>query len=487
MIFNCPECSAGHSVPVSMIPNGGLDMDCRRCGEAFTIEPPAEGDTEEEISDDLRPALDAQELDTAETPSEGDTGEKTSVGPPPMLVESTRVGVANPLDFEDSQPLIGPGGIEYDAKGHGPRADTERKKSYQDPPTAPFPKDHVPLSAEEDDLDPELDNTVRFDQAEEGGGPFAAPSVTEPGVPEHAELSDVAPIPGLDGPPSNSDSSPSVYERVAAGIPVPEEQRAMRVASLPPRTPSGRPRSIFQPAIDLLNGAPLALKVGLIVFPVTLGVMLVVNSMSQEEAAADAPIEIPVAAEAVVPAKQEDPPPMERAAAEEEAKAEVAAARPAPAIDDAPAPAGFAYVQIEDARLRVRPGDKSGIAGRVQIGALVKVYDELGEFSLVASLPEGPAGFLSNKLLGPRKPLALLARDQSFEKCSAQEGYTVDDCLFSAKGQEQSCLDRCGAVNAGNDAERLRCAEVCNIAFDDCARSCRQSGPRIAKGKRRRR
>jgi hypothetical protein len=230
----------------------------------------------------------------------------------------------------------------------------------------------------------------------------------------------------------------------------------------------------------------------MIVFPVTLGVMLVVNSMNDDAPQAVAPIEIPVAAETPVPVHP--PPPARQEQPEEEKKAEVAAPPPPPVaapapIDDAPAAAGFAYVQIEDVRLRVRPGEKAGIAGRVPIGGLVRVYDDVGEFSLVAVLPTGPAGFVSKKLLGARKPLALLARDQSFSRCSAGEGYTVDDCLFAAKQQESSCLDRCGAVNAGNDAERLRCSEVCSIAFDACATSCSQTDgpPKLAKGKKRRR
>src|SRR5688572_29359048 len=37
MIFTCPRCSAGHSVPVSMIPNGGVDLSCRRCTEQFHV------------------------------------------------------------------------------------------------------------------------------------------------------------------------------------------------------------------------------------------------------------------------------------------------------------------------------------------------------------------------------------------------------------------------------------------------------------------
>ncbi len=142
---------------------------------------------------------------------------------------------------------------------------------------------------------------------------------------------------------------------------------------------------------------------------------------------------------------------------------------------------------MENARLRVRADDRAGVAGRVPIGTLVRVYEQTGDWALVAAPPDGPAGYLSAKLLDGRKPLALLAQEQAFERCGVEEDGTVDDCLFSAKQQEQPCLDRCGAVTAGDESERLRCAGVCNIAFDRCARSCRQQEARLGKGKRRRR
>ncbi len=39
MIFGCLECDAGHNLPVSTIPTGGLDVTCRRCGKAFVAHP----------------------------------------------------------------------------------------------------------------------------------------------------------------------------------------------------------------------------------------------------------------------------------------------------------------------------------------------------------------------------------------------------------------------------------------------------------------
>jgi hypothetical protein len=461
MIFNCPECNAGHSVPVSMIPNGGLDMDCRRCGEAFTIEPPPSGSKRDDESQDLEVSRDFHS-DATEGDEEAQA-ETTNVGPPPVP-ESTKVGVANPLEFEGDRPLIGPGGIQYHEHSN-----------------APFESEHT-----EEDTGP-------FDRIEDEKTPLD-PAVTDPGEVQSVWSGEVSDAPSVvpEVPPMNSgveasasESTPSVYERVAAGIPVPEEKERSASQSLRVR-PVSRP-SVFKPVVDILNRAPLALKVGLIVFPVTLGVMLVINSFSDGPEASDGPIEIPVAAE-VQAAKVVDAPPPTSPPAELEPPPPPPVVFTAKPIDDPPAPDGFQYVQVDDARLRVKPTERAYAAGRVSIGALVKKYDAVGDWTLVASLPDGPAGFINTKLLGARKPIALLARDQAFERCETEEGGNVDECSFIAKQQEQACLDRCGAVNAGNEAERLRCAEICNIAFETCAKSCRDSAePKLAKGKKKKR
>src|SRR5262245_25889766 len=69
MIFNCPSCTAGHSVPVSMIPSGGLDVTCRRCATSFkvdmhestqagaiTLPPDSDSDSDETAAIDPLPA-----------------------------------------------------------------------------------------------------------------------------------------------------------------------------------------------------------------------------------------------------------------------------------------------------------------------------------------------------------------------------------------------------------------------------------------------
>lgn len=539
MIFNCPECNAGHSVPVSMIPNGGLDMACRRCGEAFSIEPPvgevegalptgteeeeastgdleeaaSTGDLEEAAStgdvDDAPPTsemdrapseeLDEELLDVAGDTTEGAVpGEKTSVGPPP-LPEATRVGVANPLDERSgARPLVGPGGVEYevDDQVSGIEADeTEAGAPFIDRPTIPIEKDHVPLGPDETGIDPERDETIRFGLERKRAPTPAVTELEEMGE-SLADPSEVEPLRRRESADGSVD--PSVYDRVALGVAVPKGAED-RPASQPSRVDL-QPgiKGALRPVADLLNRAPLALKVGLIVFPITLGIMLVVTASSESpKPPADGPIEIPVepasTAETDSPPSQEeeeaeiDPPPAEEAEAEIDPQGpEDPPALPAgdpPGLDDPPAPAGFSYVQVDNARIRARAGTRSTVAGRLEMGALVKVYEELDGWALVSKQPKGPAGFISRKLLGDRRPVAQLAREQPFERCAPGDGYSVDDCLYESKQQERTCLERCGAVNAADEKERLRCAQVCSIAFDACAQSCRK----VSRRKRRRR
>src|SRR5438105_8618930 len=91
MIFNCPRCSAGHSVPVSMIPNGGLEMSCRRCNELFHVS------LAEKTNANAVPA-----------PAKGEF----------VLTpgEATKIGVANPLE-DDEVPLRAPDGRAFSADG----------------------------------------------------------------------------------------------------------------------------------------------------------------------------------------------------------------------------------------------------------------------------------------------------------------------------------------------------------------------------------
>lgn len=479
-----------------MIPNGGLDMDCRRCGEAFTIEAPSDPPPDTTIEAVAKP------FDDEETPGEGlapapDTAtgpvaaERTSVGAAPVP-ESTRVGVANPFEPDTGErPLIGPGGLAHDPSGFStptdetPAASTDPKaspkKDYHDRPTVPITTDHVPLGPDEAGLDPELDDTIRF--GVDSQVPSApAPAVTEPGDDDDMVFADPSEV------QPRAVSASSVYDRVAQGVAIPDEPKKEISSAKAPK-----PRSVgslLRPSADRLNRAPLALKVAFIVFPVTLGVMLFVGS-NGAPAQKDAPIPIPIEADAPEPKRLvepepsepgEDPPPDRPLAGEALPEGDDPVE-----VDDRPAPSGFAYVQVEAARLRGRPTDSAPFAGRLEIGSLVKVYDEVHGFALVHEAPDGAAGFISRRLLADRRPVALLAREQPFEQCAPTPERTVDDCLFGSRQQEQTCLDRCGAVNAGNEADRLRCAQACNIAFDNCASSCRGGPPpkRIRKRSRR--
>ena len=54
---------------------------------------------------------------------------------------------------------------------------------------------------------------------------------------------------------------------------------------------------------------------------------------------------------------------------------------------------------------------EGGETGRLDLGQLVRTFDRVDGFVLVMGLPKGPAGFISEKLIAPKKPIAVLAKD----------------------------------------------------------------------------
>ena len=73
---------------------------------------------------------------------------------------------------------------------------------------------------------------------------------------------------------------------------------------------------------------------------------------------------------------------------------------------------------------------------KLELGEEVKVFEHVGEWALVMAMPEGPAGFISERLLGKKKPIALLARELAFSACEPADDYTRDDIgsVLSAAG-----------------------------------------------------
>ncbi len=500
MIFHCPACSAGHTVPVSMIPNGGMDMTCRRCSESFLVDVD-EPDVEEED-----PTVAAR-------------------------AEATAIGVANPYDeLVPGAHLISPAGEVFDP--HDASDDTEAivaaedRPPTHDKPTIPIDQRRIPLGPDELGVDPELDNTQRFDVDEEeyptqdpsvirldaldaGGLGASRPPSPRPATPPPRRVGS-KPKSSVARPPFDSQD---LYAKVASGkYERPEPSKAE--AAVPRERAWNEPSSLILTGgsssrlrrfAERLNQAPLALKVALIVFPVTLGLTLVLTAggkMSPEDiASVDSTETIRVGADGRTERSGE----ANGADREREAEARTGDARsatgdlgadsdaapdpepdrepdrsaagaptrtdptgPLPPSFDRPAPPDHAYVQAANARLRATASRRGRTVARLDAGQLVRRYDAKGDYALVLVEPDGPVGFVAERSLGASKPIVALADDLAFEGCSP-EGRTVDTCLFEAKQKEGTCVDRCGATG---DPSAVRCKEACGVAFDRCTRGC---------------
>jgi hypothetical protein len=137
-------------------------------------------------------------------------------------------------------------------------------------------------------------------------------------------------------------------------------------------------------------------------------------------------------------------------------------------------------VQVDRARLRTHASDDGQMVAKLELGQRVKKFDAAGDWVLVMAEPSGPAGFISERLLGARKPIALLARELAFASCDAGDDRSRDDCLYEAKQQNDACLAGCGpaiglsAAPGADSSPAMRCAEACKVAFGDCQRSCNE-------------
>ena len=473
MIFNCPACSAGHSVPVSMIPNGGMEITCRRCAETFSVDV----EDEEQVEEDADPTQAAK--------------------------ERTTIGVANPYDelVGDAQ-LMSPMGEVFDPNADS-TDDTQSLGATHDRPTIPISTDgrHVPLGPDEQGVDPELDNTQRLVEQEDH--PTYEPSVEEissPPPPRNVET----PPPRAVGKDKVNGRPPvgeggDVYDQVASGSYTPQpkdevssphhRQRAWNEASSIVQIQTG-PASGLRRLAEALNTAPLAVKVALIVFPLTLGITLVITAMMR--GGDDAPVQIETtAAQDEAPADSAgapDAPPADPAPEGGEAPPPKSAAAPAPPpppsrrFVDPPAPQGHAYVQNAGARLRATADARGRTVARLPAGQLVRRVEQQGDRWLVLATDKGPVGFIEERALGEKKPVEALANDVAFEGCSIDDK-SVDDCLFSAKEQEGLCMQTCGPPEKTNPTT-IRCRGACEVAFDRCAREC---NPPKRKRRRRRR
>lgn len=465
MIFNCPSCQAGHSVPVSMIPAGGMELTCRRCGSPFPVVLPSS----------------PGERDLVDSTSTPGPLERTDEMPQAELErepEATTVGIDNPFDElskTGQAPLMAPSGelvanpVASGESSDNPDVPTQALAAERlptgtgvdlDPPTGSFSSPSPRLGHRGEGVDPELDSTQRVDVDDEA--PLGAPTVA-------------APHPASQDGPAGHD----LYERVERGQYVPEEPRsevelapAPKAWNEPSRSVQAqRPKGALRILADSLNAAPLPLKVGLSVFPVALGLTLILTSSPEAPPSEKVEIVVPVPDAGVdepAPTRVTMPPPGTAA------KVTVAP------FADPPAPDGYAYVQVGEARLRAKAQAKSPAVAKLEAGALVRLYPGTDEWALVVVEPEGPAGFLPKPLLGVQLPLARLAADLAFPGCAVEGGASVDDCLFDAKQAQEACTERCG----GPTNAPVRCVEACGAAFDACSKTCFESA-KDRRGKKR--
>ncbi|MCA9553096.1 MAG: hypothetical protein KC933_23870 [Myxococcales bacterium] len=385
MIFTCPACSAGHSVPVSMIPNGGLEQVCRRCRATFTIHPP--GDEAEGSNTDRASAPVGSAEDSATLPAL--PGDQTQ--------EQTAAELLDVIDVE-GEPTLSMDAAE------------------------PLPGDRTPLV--------ELEGTPTPVQTEE----------------------------------------PSVYDRVAEGSYRPPEPRPLSTAAAAPRAWSEAPQAASGPGfVARLNAAPLPARVALLVFPVALGLTLLLSRGEEEE-----PIQIPVGPSEVVapeaPASPAEAAPEPVAPPTFEAPPEPAAE----ALSDHPAPEGYLYVQRRRTPLRAEADAAAAPVARLKAGRLVRVYETQGDWALVLQEPEGPVGFASRDALGPLKPVSALAAEVAFEGCRAARKSERPACLEAAEARVEACQATCPPLGGGDVDPGARCQAACNLAFEQCQRGCRK-------------
>lgn len=425
MIFHCPRCSAGHSVPVSIIPAGGLEMPCRRCNAAFRV---SSGDR----ADSPRPSAKGADETAVTAAAEGDDSPGAQLG-------------ARDPQHDDAAPLGSPPDV-----------------------TAVRPAKPAARDAPAPDVYARVELGVRFAEDRPSSGTGSEDRPHSKSWDERSDLVDGRGSPWL--------------------------RRARRWA-------------------ERLNRAPLALRVALVVFPAALGVALVLTSnryrqtggldaakdwMSGSRGVAE-PVQIPsaragvdehgeYARAAARPRTKGDPTPEAEGAQAVAALTERAPGAPKPIEraaaslkGDDPAPTGFGFVQVADARLRSIAREDGPIAARLALGTRVREVDRSGDWVLVMVMPDGPAGFLSARLLAATKPIALLAREIAFAGCRSTPERSRDTCLFEGKEQQDTCLQSCGVAgavpgptggSAGGPGSPVRCAEACRVAFDDCARHC---------------
>jgi hypothetical protein len=418
MIFTCPACSAGHSVPMSMIPTGGLEQVCRRCRATFLVDRPDDDAVGEAPGRAVAPVGAADEAGTL----------------PALLDPQAGARSASFTDTSDEATLEQGAA---DALGE-PSDDTLSAE-----PAAPPPEDRTPLVEVAPNVAPDA--------------PAGEPSVYD----RVAEGSYHPPEPRPLTAPRDSES------------------RAWSEPSNPGLTAPAGPLGT---AAARLNAAPLAAKVALLVFPLALGLTLVfTGGPGEDEVPIEIPVgpsEVVLAAAAPEPPPgAARPAPLEvvpEAPPEPEAPAAPEPVPPELEGPDRPAPAGYLYVQPKRLPLRAEADDEAAPVARLKGGRLVRVYETRGAWALVLREPDGPAGFVPRADLAALKPVSALAAEVAFPGCRAARRTERRACLDGAEASLEACQAGCPTPEVGEDDPGTRCLAACNLAFERCQRGCKR-------------
>lgn len=514
MIFNCPACDAGHTVPASMIPNGGLEQACRRCGAAFLAMP--DGEVAAASAPVVRGAEDVARASAAGEArrGEGAAGGKDLGSAPVMIGREDEGGFDGTL----AEPEAAPDHTTRDpAPGFGDGPSSVTESAFGDGEATVEASAEIATLADPAEGDSELDATQRL-PSDVGGLPTVEALNPEPPRPSdktpvldlevHPAALGAAPMgdAGLGGARSDPDlaTPSSVYDLVASGDYAPPEKAPVETSAADegpkawnePSDPKLRAQGAAPKFVRLVNGAPLPVKVALLVFPLALGVTLLLTAADDGEGP---PIEIPTqrpvavvdpgeapaaegadrAARSSDPHRAPDPAPPPRLA--EVASTENRAAGdvlppPEGLSEDRPAPDGYLFTQ-KTLRVRPRADAEAKPTARLSRGRLVRLYETRGPWTLVLFEPDGPAGFVPRAELAETRPISALADAIAFEGCArrGRSRAARRACRDRADQQLGDCNLRCGdGLDVDPDGPEGRCRAACKEAFDLCRAGCRK-------------
>ena len=440
MIFDCPNCAAVNGVPEANLAATGTLLKCSACLQVFRVFPP----DDEEL------------VDTGEAPFP----EATNIEPIPSHLrddESTSSHVLSPEKGEQQTVELSNGAIIENILSQPIHENTGDGDSIE----------HVSATDE-----------------------FVA-------APANSNLS------------QTSDSSASIENGVLANLPSqpsPQGEKSMTSPGFEPLTRNSRGNGVKGHIVRLWNRSPLSLKAAVAVFPIAFLVGLSFGGSKTE-----GPLEVQNAsarsAANSTEKKQVDILPLGATTSVAqssitEASDVVSARSPTTSSRDgqknAPqassfvhpsdhsAPNGHAFVLPRKLLVKAKPKVKALVTGRFSGGDLVRIYDEIDEWSLVYMPGGGAVGFVRTKDLGARKTISALIEESKFENCSVRSHGNVAKCLDYAQAQETKCMDACGAVDDRSESS-TRCRKICVGAYESCSRGCRFKRPTKRKRMRRRR